>query len=606
MKNLKKIWEYVKPYKWHAFGNISFNVIQIIFSLSSLALIIPFLGILFNQQDLVYDKPELSYSPESLINYFNYYISQIIIDEGKRTALLAVSIFVVIVVTLKNASVYIARFLMLPLRNGIILDIRNNIYKKILKLPLAYYTNERKGDIISKISNDVKEIEWSIVRSIEAASRDPLTILFYFVTLVIMSPQLTVFLLILLPVSGIIIGLVGKSLRRDSKKAQTLLGNLISNIEETLSGMRVIKAFNAENVSMDRFKLINRLYTRIMIKMGRRKEMASPLSELLGVIIMVIIMFYGGSMVLNNESNLTPSEFIGYIVIFSQIINPAKKFSTAFYDIKKGLASIDRISVILRAEEKIVDSTDAKEIAHINSSVEFKNVSFKYDENYVLRNINLKIEKGQTVALVGQSGSGKTTLADLIPRFYDIEEGEILFDGINIKDLKISNLRELIGYVNQEPVLFNDTIFNNIAFGIEENVNPDDVIHAAHVANAHDFISENENGYDSNIGDSGVKLSGGQRQRISIARAVLKNPPLLILDEATSSLDTESEKLVQDALDNLMKNRTSVVIAHRLSTIKNADVIYVLNEGEIVESGNHKELILKNGVYKKLHDLQIF
>ena len=606
MNNLKKIWNYIKPYKWHAAGNIGFNIVQIFFSLSSLALIIPFLSILFEQQELVLTKPELTYSPDSLIANFNYYISNIIVNDGKNQALLFVSIIVFIVVILKNLFVYLARYFAIPLRNGIIKDIRNKIYDKILRLPLAYFSNERKGDIISKISNDVKEIEWSVVRSIGAVSRDPLTIIFYLVTLIWMSPRLTVFLVILLPLSGIIIGFVGKSLRKESKDAQTFLGKLLSNIEETLSGLRIIKAFNAENKMFKRFGKVNDYYTKVMEKMSKKQELASPLSELLGVAVMIIIMFYGGTMVLSNESSLSPSEFIGYIVIFSQIINPAKKFSTAFYDIRKGLASIDRISLILNAEETIKSKKDAVKINTFNSKIEYKNLSFKYEEKYVLKNVNITIEKGKTVALVGQSGSGKSTLADLLPRFYDIEEGEILIDGINIKDLDIKKLRALMGIVNQDPVLFNDTIFNNIIFGTEDKVSDEEVIRAAEIANAHNFISETENTYNTNIGDRGVKLSGGQRQRISIARAVLKNPPVLILDEATSSLDTESEKFVQDALLKLMQNRTSLVIAHRLSTIKNADIIHVLHDGRIIESGSHAELLEKDGAYKKLHDLQMF
>ncbi len=605
MKNIKKIWGYIKPYKWYAFGNIGFNIIQIFFSLSSLALIIPFLGILFEQQELVSIKPEIEPSLDSLLLNFNYYISDIIINEGKKQALFFVSFIVIIVILLKNLFVYLARYYAVPLRNGIIKDIRNKIYDKILKLPLSYYSNERKGDIISKISNDVKEIEWSVVRSIGAVSRDPLTILFYFGTLVWMSPQLTVFLLVLLPASGIIIGLVGKSLRKQSSISQKSLGNLLANIEETLSGLRIIKAFNAENKMFRRFSEINIFYTKAMDTMSRKQELASPLSELLGVGVMIVIMYYGGSMVLNNESLLSPSEFIGYIVIFSQIINPAKKFSTSFYDIKKGLASIDRINVIINADEKIFEKSNAKEKFHFISEIEFKNVSFKYEDVYVLKNINLIIKKGKSIALVGQSGSGKSTLVDLLPRLYDIEEGEILIDGINIKDIKIKDLRNLMGNVNQEPVLFNDTIFNNIAFGVDD-ISEDEVINAAKIANAHNFIQEIEHKYQTNIGDRGSKLSGGQRQRISIARAILKNPPILILDEATSALDTESEKLVQDALNKLMQNRTSIVIAHRLSTIKNADEICVLHNGEIIERGNHQDLISRNGSYKKLYDLQIF
>ncbi len=605
MKNLKKIWKYIKPYKWNAFGNITFNIFQIIFSLSALVLVIPFLNILFNQQEAVSVLPKFNYSLESLNQIFNFYVSDLIETSGKQKALLFVSLIVVFVILLKNTFLYFANFFMAPLRNGIVKDIRNKIYSKILVLPLSYYSDERKGDIISRVSNDVKEIEWSIMRSIETVFRDPFTIIFYLGTMIWMSPELTVFLLILLPVSGAIIGIVGRSLRKDSKLAQSKLGDILATVEESLSGLRIIKAFTAEKKSEKRFYSINSDYTRIMNKITRKQYLASPMSEFLGVIVMIIIMYYGGSLVLNDQSSLSPSEFIGFIAIFSQIIPPAKAFSTAFYEVRKGLASIDRINIILNADEKITEKEEAKTIDTLNSKIEYKNVSFKYEEKYVLKNINLKIEKGKTVALVGQSGSGKSTLVDLLPRFYDIEEGEILIDGINIKDLKMKSLRSLMGNVNQTPVLFNDTIKNNIAFGID-NVSIDEVKKASEIANALNFIEETEKSFETNIGDSGTKLSGGQRQRLSIARAVLKNPPIMILDEATSALDTESEKLVQDALNSLMKNHTSIVIAHRLSTIKNADIICVLHEGEIVETGNHSELIEKNGVYKKLHDLQSF
>ncbi len=605
MKNLKKIWKYIKPYKWNAIGNITFNIFQIIFSLSALVLVIPFLNILFNQQEAVSVLPKFNYSLESLNQIFNFYVSDLIETSGKQKALLFVSLIVVFVILLKNTFLYFANFFMAPLRNGIVKDIRNKIYSKILVLPLSYYSDERKGDIISRVSNDVKEIEWSIMRSIETVFRDPFTIIFYLGTMIWMSPELTVFLLILLPISGAIIGIVGRSLRKDSKLAQSKLGDILATVEESLSGLRIIKAFTAEKKSEKRFYSINSDYTRIMNKITRKQYLASPMSEFLGVIVMIIIMYYGGSLVLNDQSSLSPSEFIGFIAIFSQIIPPAKAFSTAFYEVRKGLASIDRINIILNADEKITEKEEAKTIDTLNSKIEYKNVSFKYEEKYVLKNINLKIEKGKTVALVGQSGSGKSTLVDLLPRFYDIEEGEILIDGINIKDLKMKSLRSLMGNVNQTPVLFNDTIKNNIAFGID-NVSIDEVKKASEIANALNFIEETEKSFETNIGDSGTKLSGGQRQRLSIARAVLKNPPIMILDEATSALDTESEKLVQDALNSLMKNHTSIVIAHRLSTIKNADIICVLHEGEIVETGNHSELIEKNGVYKKLHDLQSF
>ncbi len=602
---IKIIWQYVRPYKWNAFGNISFNIIQIFFSLFSLVLIGPFLNILFSSQTVVTEMPQIAFSAAALKEYFYYHIGQLIIEQGKPAALLFVSMVVIIMIFFKNFFLYFANFFMAPLRNGIVKDIRNKIYKKILSLPLAYYSEERKGDIISRISNDVKEIEWSVMRSLETAFRDPFTILFYLAAMIWMSPGLTLFLLILLPLSGAIIGIAGRTLRRDSSDAQARLGTLLASAEEALSGLRIIKAFNAQRQSQTRFYKQNQAYTKVMNRISRKQYLASPMSEVLGVMVMIIVMYYGGSMVLSNESDLSPEEFIAFIAIFSQIITPAKAFASAFFEIKKGLASIDRVNVIMAAEEQITEKKNAISIDRFDTNIEFKNVSFKYKDIYVLKNINLTISKGKTVALVGESGSGKSTLADLLPRFYDIEEGEILIDGTNIKDLKIKDLRGLMGNVNQDAILFNDTVANNISFGTE-GADGISIEAAAKIANAHQFIIETEKKYQTNVGDRGTKLSGGQRQRLSIARAVLKNPPILILDEATSALDTESEKLVQDALTHLMENRTSIVIAHRLSTIKNADTICVLSKGKIIERGLHAELIKQNGVYKKLHDLQSF
>ncbi len=605
IKNLSKIWVYVKPYKWNALANIILNIIQIFFSLSSLVFVIPFLSILFGTMESVTVKPEFHLSSSAIVDAFNYYVSQIIAKDGKSAALLFVSFLVVGLIFLKNFFTFFANYFMAPLRNGIVKDIRNNIYKKIMALPLSYYSEERKGDIISRISNDVKEIEWSIMKSLEAVFRDPFTIIFFLGALIWISPELTLFILILLPISGLIIGLIGRSLKKESKAAQTYLGQLLSNVEETLSGLRVIKAFNAEEKIKLRFFSLNHTFTRSMNRMARKQYLASPMSEFLGVIVMVIIMYYGGSHILTKQTDMTPAAFIGFIAVFSQILNPAKSFSAAAYEMRKGLASIERVSAILKAEEHIPEKENAKEVVEFKSHIEYRNVSFKYRNEYVLKNINLKIEKGQTVALVGQSGSGKSTMVDLLPRFYDIEEGEILIDGVNIKDFTLKSLRNLMGNVNQEAILFNDTFFNNIAFGLNK-AEQKAVEHAAKVANAEDFILANPEKYSFNIGDRGGKLSGGQRQRVSIARAVLKNPPIMILDEATSALDTESERLVQDALTNLMKSRTSIVIAHRLSTIKHADLICVMHGGQIVEQGKHDELIQQNGTYKKLHDLQIF
>ncbi len=494
---------------------------------------------------------------------------------------------------------------MAALRNGVVMDIRNRIFKKVLRLHIGFFSEEKKGDIISRMTSDVQEFEWSAMSSIEMVFRDPIMIIIFLSSLFILSPMLTLFILVLLPISGVIIGRVGKSLRKSSKEFRERMGNLIAMMEETIGGLRIIKAFIAEKKVGTRFEEENHKYTRLANKIFRREYLASPMSEFLGVLTLLVVLYYGATLVLGGESEMQPQVFIGYIAVFSQIINPSKAVTTAYYRIQKGMAAIDRINDVLSAKEVIKDSKIASAKSSFNSLIEFKNVSFKYAETDVLKDINLRVKKGQSIALVGQSGSGKSTLVDLIPRFYDIERGEILIDEENIKNIKIKDLRSLMGNVNQESILFNDTIFNNIAFGVESTTE-EEVIAAAKVANAHEFILETENGYQTNIGDRGSKLSGGQRQRLSIARAVLKNPPVLILDEATSALDTESERLVQDALTNLMKNRTSIVIAHRLSTIKHADEICVLHEGEIVERGNHDELINKNGVYKKLHDLQMF
>lgn len=566
---------------------------------------IPFMGILFDNQPLVETAPELSLSVESIQQNFNFLLSQIIQNQGKESALLIVCLIVVAMTFFKTGFKYLADYFMASLRNFVIKDIRNKIYNKLLSLPLSFYSEMKKGDIISRISVDVQEVEASIVSSLSMLFRDPITIIVYMASLFIISPSLTVFVLILLPISGLIIGRLGTNLKKTSMKGQRRLGALLSIIEETISGLRVIKAFNSETKMYTRFQSTNSFYTRLIIKMNRRKLLASPLSEFLGTIVMIIVMWYGGSLVLNNESSLTSQALIGFIIIFSQIISPAKSFSTAYYDLQKGLASAERIDELLDEEVKIVEKENAKSITEFKNSIEFRNVSFQYEKEPVLKNINIKIEKGKTIAIVGQSGSGKSTIADLIPRFYDVEHGDILIDGVSIKNYKLNDLRSLIGYVSQEAILFNDSFFNNISFGMQ-NAELNLVKSAAEIANAHDFIESSKNGYYTNVGDRGNKLSGGEKQRISIARAVMKNPPILILDEATSSLDTESERLVQEALINLMKNRTSIVIAHRLSTIHHADEILVVNEGEIVERGTHDQLIIKNGEYKKLHDYQMF
>ncbi|MDD3685266.1 MAG: ABC transporter ATP-binding protein [Bacteroidales bacterium] len=605
MKEFGKILKYLFPYKSYAALNIFFNVLSTLFSIFSFALVIPFLGILFKTQPLTTEKIPLDITNlSSLQHNFYYWLSDIIITHGELQALISMGIIVIIATLFKTATMYFANHFMVPLRNGVVKDIRNQLFDKVISLPVGYFSEEKKGNIISRMTNDVQEIEWGIMSSLEMIFRDPIKILVYLATMIFLSWQMTIFVFILLPIVGLIIGWAGRSLRKTSMAGQKQMGSLMSQIDEMIGGLRIIKAFNAEKHISGRFKNTNQDYTGLMNKINRKRFLASPLSEFMATIAVVVIMWYGGTMILGSESSLSSQALIGYLVIFSQIIAPAKTLSSSWYNIKKAMASVDRVNDILSAKNLITEKQGAKTINEFKDCIEFKNVDFSYTDIPVLSNINIKIKKGQTVALVGQSGSGKSTMVDLIPRFYDIEHGEILIDGINIKDYKVADLRELLGYVNQTPILFNDSIFHNIAFG-KENTTLAEVIEAAKVANAHDFINETENGYESNIGDGGCKLSGGQRQRLSIARAVLKNPPILILDEATSALDTESEKLVQEALENLMKNRTSIVIAHRLSTIKRADVICVLHEGKIVETGKHDELLAKGGIYYKLHNLQV-
>lgn len=604
MKDFYKIVKFIFPYKGYAGLNILFNILSTIFSLFSFALAIPFLGILFKSQPLVTDQiPLVITNMESLEHNFNYWISSIIIDRGELDALIAIGIIVVIATFFKTLTMYLANHFMVPIRNGVVKDIRNILFDKVVVLPISYFSEDKKGNIIARMTNDVQEIEWGIMSSLEMLFRDPIKIILYLGTMIVLSWQMTIFVFILLPIVGLIIGWVGRSLRKTSMAGQTQMGNLMAQIDEMLSGLRIVKAFNAENHISDRFRETNNNYTGLMNKINRKRFLASPLSEFLATAAIVVIMWYGGTMVLGGDTSLSSQALIGYLIIFSQIIAPAKTLSSSWYNIKKAMASVDRVNDILNAKNNITEKQGADEICCFNNNIHYKNIDFAYSDIPVLKKIDLLIEKGQTIALVGQSGSGKSTMVDLLPRFYDVAQGEILLDGKNIKDYNLKSLRNLLGYVNQNPILFNDTIYNNIAFGMK-NVSKDQVIEAAKVANAHDFILETENGYDTNIGDSGSKLSGGQRQRLSIARAVLKNPPVLILDEATSALDTESEKLVQEALENLMKNRTSIVIAHRLSTIKKADMICVMHEGQIVETGKHDELIKNKGIYYKLHNLQ--
>ncbi|MDX9846487.1 MAG: ABC transporter ATP-binding protein [Tenuifilaceae bacterium] len=604
MKKFYKIFKFIFPYKWEAASSIFSNLLGAFFGLFSIAMLIPFLGILFETSPLVEVQPQFESLDFTYIkNFFNYYVSQLIINNGKSVALLFIVGLVVVTSLLKNLFAYLALWFLAPIRLGVVRDIRNALFKKVLELPLGYYSDEKKGDIISKMTTDVHEIEVSIIRSLEMFFKEPIIIVVYLIFLITISPQLTLFVLVLLPLAGGMIGRIGKSLRKTSFKGQRKMGVLLSIIEETLGGLRVIKAFNAESKMRQRFESINSFYSHLMIKMWRRRDLASPLSEFLGTVVVVMVLWFGARLVFEDTGEISPEALIAYIAGFYMIINPAKSFSSAYFNVLKGMASADRIDTLLHASNPITDSAGAKEMQPFSHSIEYRNVSFKYQNDYVLKNINLVIEKGKTVALVGQSGSGKSTMVDLLPRFYDVLEGEILIDGVNIKEFTLKSLRNLMGNVNQDPILFNDTFYNNIAFGVD-NATEEGVEAAAKIANAHEFISATPNGYYSTIGDRGSKLSGGQRQRLSIARAIMKNPPIMILDEATSALDTESERLVQDAIEKLMKNRTSLVIAHRLSTVRNADIICVLHEGEIVERGKHDELLAKGGIYTKLYELQ--
>ena len=580
-----------------------FNFLGAIFGAFQFAALIPVLGILFGTQPLVAKPDNWSFNFDNLSKNISYIISEVIQKSGRERALIYLGIFIIIMVILKVGFTYLASFVMVPVRNGVVCDIRNKIYHKILSLPLGFFSEERKGDIIARTTGDVQEVDNSILNSIEMMFKDPMIIIINLCAMIIMSWSLTLFVFLLLPVVGYLIGKVGKSLKKPSMRGQNKMGELLTTIEESLSGLRIIKAFNAEKKMKTVFARQNTEYYNIMNNLMWRRYLAHPMSELLGTMVIVVVLWYGGRLVLNNTSALPPQEFITYIAFFYTIINPAKSFSTSLYSVQKGLASMERIDMILLAENNIVNKPDAVAVKEFTKNIEYRNVSFRYIEDEVLKNVSLTIEKGKTIALVGQSGSGKSTFVDLLPRFWDLNTGSILVDGIDIRDYKIADLRGLMGNVNQDPILFNDTFYNNISFGLE-SATLEEVMAAAKVANAHEFIISSPDGYQTNIGDRGGKLSGGQRQRISIARAVLKNPPILILDEATSALDTESEKLVQEALENLMMNRTSIVIAHRLSTIKKADLICVFHEGEIVERGTHDQLLSIDGIYKKLHSMQ--
>ncbi|GAA4302472.1 ABC transporter ATP-binding protein [Compostibacter hankyongensis] len=610
MKSLFPVFRYLRRHTRAILLYFVFNLLSILFSLVSLAMLIPFLQLIFGETDLVYTRPAFVLNASALLDTFNYYLSGIIIRQGRIQALGFVCITVVIAILLKNLFLYLASYINSPIRNAVINDMRTDLFNKVVRLPIGYFSEERKGDILSRMTNDLQEVEVSIISFLETAFREPFNIIIFLIALVTLSPQLTLFLLVLLPATGLIIGRVSKSLKRHSTAGQEKLGSILSLIDETVGGMRIVKAFNAERQQRLKFTHENNELFRIKNRINRRRDLASPMSEFLGIVVLCIVLYFGGRLALGDPPLMSAASFIGYIAIFTQIINPLKTFSTASYNIQKGKASAERIQKILDAPEQIVEKPDAKALRRFTSAIEFRDVSFAYSTQDagikpVLKHINLRVEKGKMIALVGSSGAGKSTLADLIPRFHDVSGGALLLDDTDIRDYRIEDLRRLMGIVTQEPILFNDTIFNNIALGAG-GVTEEQVVAAAKVANAHEFIIRKEQGYHTNIGDRGVKLSGGERQRLTIARAVLKNPPILILDEATSSLDTESERMVQEAINNLMQNRTSIVIAHRLSTIQHADEIIVLSQGEIVERGRHQELVNAGGFYKRLVDMQQF
>ena len=595
------------PYKKQLALNIVFNILAALLTLFSFALIIPILEMLFGINTATY-----SYTPwgsasidKVVVNNFYYYVQTIIASSGKSVALACIAGALVVMTGLKTGAAYMAAFFMISLRTGVVRDLRAMIYNKMVSLPISFFSSERKGDVMARMSGDVTEVENSVMMSLDMMFKNPIMIVVCLAMMLFVSWQLTLFVFILLPIAGLIMGSVGKYLKRASLEQQNQLGTIMSNIEETISGLRIIKAFNAEEKVMSRFGAENEKYRNISRRMNRRYELAHPMSEFLGTATIAIVLWFGGTLILNGTDAITAPKFIYYMVIFYSIINPAKDFSKASYNIQRGLASMQRIDKIMNAENPITNPEQPVELTSFSKGISYQNVRFRYQDAWVIDDVSIDIPCGKTVALVGQSGSGKTTIADLLPRFYDVNEGNITIDGVDIRNYRVADLRGLMGNVNQEAILFNDSFFNNIAFGVE-NATQEEVEKAAKIANAYDFIMATEQGFDTNIGDRGCKLSGGQRQRISIARAILKNPPILILDEATSALDTESEHLVQEALDNLMHGRTTLVIAHRLSTIKNADLIVVMHEGKVVEQGKHDELISLGGTYKHLVDMQTF
>lgn len=602
---------FIPPYKKYVFLSLLFNLLSTVFSLFSFAAIIPVLQILFGLQKVekVYMvwgwNDGLKNIVAALKNNLFYWVEQVIQSVGPGSALLYLGMFLVIMTAFKVGTAYMGSYFLIPIRTGVLRDLRRELYKKIISLPIGFFTAERKGDIMSRMTGDVSEVEASIMSSLDMVFKNPIMILIYLGVMFSMSWELTLFVLVLLPFSGWLIGKIGKSLKRRSTLGQEQTGELLSQIEETLGGLRVVKAFNAEHKLEARFSLLNEKLRKTFNRLNRRYNLAHPVSELLGTVVIAILLWFGGVLILDHNSSIDAAEFIYYIVIFYSIIAPAKDLSKASYSIQKGMASLERVDKILMSKNTIEEPEKPETMQPFSDKIEFRNLSFKYQTDWVLQDINLVVPKGKTVALVGQSGSGKSTLVDLLPRYYDPVEGEILMDGVNIKEFNTHDIRSQMGNVNQEAILFNDTFFNNIAFGVD-NATLEQVIEAAKIANAHEFIMGTDNGYETSIGDRGSKLSGGQRQRVSIARAILKNPPILILDEATSALDTESEKMVQEALEKLMLNRTTLVVAHRLSTIKRADEICVMHEGKIVERGKHEELIALNGYYKRLCDMQSF
>lgn len=605
MKKYFGLLKYAKAYKKHIVLYFIYNIFSVLFSVVSIAMLFPFMQLIFTDGKLVTEQPALAFNTTSILTTLQYYLSKLMIQHGSLYALGIVCIFIVVSIFLKNLFVYLTYYTMTPIRNGVMVQLRNDLYNKVLNLPIGYFTEKRKSDLISRMTEDTWELDNAVANTLFGLIKEPITILFFLSFLIFLSPELSLILLVLLPVAGFIIGKASKSLKKSNNIAAEKSAEGLGILEETISGMRIIKAFTAESLIQKKFNTVNKELFDVKNKINYKRDLASPLSEFLGIVVLSIILWFGGKLILTGAVGLSlnGASFILYIAAFSQIINPAKSLSAAFYNMQRGTTALNRIEEIMKAPNAIINNPNAITLADFNSTIELKNVCFSYNQTAILKNINLTIKKGQTIALVGSSGAGKSTLADLIPRFHDVSEGEVLIDGINLKDYTLESLRNQISVVTQEPILFNDTIFNNIILG-KQTATLQEVEQAAKIANAYNFIQQKTDTFQHSIGDRGVKLSGGEKQRLTIARAILKNPPILILDEATSSLDTESERLVQDAINKLMQNRTSIVIAHRLSTIRHADEIVVLDKGEIVERGTHDTLLLQNGIYKKLVDMQ--